>query len=274
MTRPRRYVFRFRASWCSRSFEYLVSTEDEPLYNEQAFGINLYNLMIKYAFMKVGTGTNDYQRYVFYNSMKFYVGKYVFSFQDWENGILRGNRKAPFAFGLQFDNKDPRLGLIVKEPDHRLHFGLNCGARSCPPVNNYSADRLDEDLTMAALAFCEDDHNVFVNVNKKELHLSMIFLWYKMDFAQKKSDLPGAVLKYLRRIKHQDLDRMIDAKESIRVVFKPYDWTTSASIVKPFDSSELKNSRRTFKGILVPRQSPANECAQFRERPEECAPTI
>ena len=227
--------------------------------------------MIKYAFMKVGTGTNDYMRYVFYNSIKFYVGKYVFSFQDWENGILRGNRKAPFAFGLQFDKNDPRLGLIVKEPDSRLHFGLNCGARSCPPVSNYSADSLEEDLTMAALSFCEDDHNVFVDVKKTELHLSMIISWYKIDFAQKTSELPGAVLKYLRRTKHQDLDRMIDAGEKIKVVFKPYDWNTNATNVKPFDPSELKTSKRSFKGLLGQKQSRENELAQFREHPKECA---
>lgn len=81
--------------------------------------------MIKYAFMKLGAGTNDISRLIFYNSVKFYVGDFVFSFQDWENGILRGNRKAPYAFKLQFGKGDPRLDLIVKEPDCRLHFGLS-----------------------------------------------------------------------------------------------------------------------------------------------------
>lgn len=215
----------------------------------QAFGINLYNLMIKYAFMKVGAGTSDYARYVFYNAIKFQVGKYVFSFQDWENGVLRGNRKAPYAFGLQFDKKDPRLDLIVKKPDSRLHFGLNCGARSCPPVSTYSAETLEEDLSMAANAFCEDEHSVFLDSKKKELHLSMIFSWYKVDFAESNKELPGAVLKYLRRTKHQDLDRLIDSGAKVKVVFKTYDWASNATNVKAFESSDLKLNTRTFRGL-------------------------
>uniref|UniRef100_A0A7S3P657 Glutaredoxin domain-containing protein n=1 Tax=Amphora coffeiformis TaxID=265554 RepID=A0A7S3P657_9STRA len=231
-----------------------------------AFGINLYNLMIKYAFMKVGAGTNGYRRYLFYNQVKFYVDQHVFSFQDWENGVLRGNRKAPFAFGLQFDNNDPRLDWIVKEPDCRLHFGLNCGARSCPPVSTYSADSLEDDIAMAALSFCEDDHNVFVDAEKKELHLSTIFSWYKIDFAQRTSELPGAVLKFLRRMKHQDLDRMIDAGDSIKVVFKPYDWNTNASNVKPFDPSQLKTCKRSIQGLLGgSKHLQENDLAQFEE---------
>jgi len=164
--------------------------------------------------------------------------------------VLRGNRKAPFALRLQFDNNDPRLDYIVKEADCRLHFGLNCGARSCPPVSTYSADNLEEDITMAALAFCEDDHNVHVDVKKKELHLSMIFSWYKIDFAKTTSELPGAVLKFLRRTKHQDLDRMIDEGGKIKVFFKHYDWGTNASNVKPFEPSKLKTSESSTKGLL------------------------
>ena len=219
--------------------------------------------------MKVGAGTTDYARYVFYNSVKFYVGKFVYTFQDWENGILRGNRKAPFALRLQFDKNDPRLDLIVKEPDARLHFGLNCGACSCPPVSNYSVENLDEELTMAAQSFCEEDRNVFLDVGKKELHLSMIFSWYKIDFVQNKRDLPGAILQYLRRLKHQELDRLLDSGVKVKVIFKPYDWRTAATNVKSFDSSELKLSNRTVKGLLGFPRPTQDECIQFCDVPSK-----
>ena len=224
--------------------------------------------MIKYAFMKVGAGTTDYARYVFYNSVKFQVGEYVFSFQDWENGVLRGNRKAPYALGLQFDKKDPRLALIVKEPDCRLHFGLNCGARSCPPVSVYSVESLEEDLAMAAHAFCEDDHSVFLDRKKKELQLSMIFSWYRVDFAQNSKELPKAILKYLRRTKYQDLDRMIDAGVKIKVAFKTYDWASNATNVKPFQSSDLKLETLSFKGRRGSMSSKEKPIGSGTEQPE------
>lgn len=216
-------------------------------FDTQAFGINLYNLMIKYAFMKVGAGSTDYNRYVFYNSVKFYVGKYQFSFQDWENGILRGNRKAPYAFSLQFDKKDPRLELIVQKPDPRLHFALNCGARSCPPVNYYTVETLEEDLSLAAQSFCESDAHVRLDTTRNELHLSTIFSWYKVDFARNNKELPVAILQYLRRVKQQELERLLDEGTKIRVVFDPYDWSMNAHNVKTFDSSEFNMDTRTIK---------------------------
>lgn len=220
--------------------------------------------MIKYALMKVGAGENDLSRYVFYNTVKFNVGGDVFSFHDFESGLLRGNRKVPYALNVQFDKKDPRLKLAVKNVDCRLHFGLNCGVRSCPPVNRYSVDNLDEELAMAAHSFCEDDDNVFVDPEKMELHLSRIFAWYKIDFARNNKGLPDAVLPYLRRTKQQELDRMIYSGGKIRVIFKPYDWGSVAKNVKTFDSSELKMDGRSIKGALRPQKQSTPDKAVHR----------
>lgn len=100
---------------------------------------------------------------------------------------------------------------------------------------------------MAAHAFCEDDYNVHLDLKRKELALSKIFLWYKIDFARNNKELPSTILKFLRRIKFQDMDRLIEKGVNIKVSFKSYDWASSATNVKAFDSSELKLSTRTFK---------------------------
>jgi hypothetical protein len=139
--------------------------------------------------------------------------------------------------------------FAIKEPDFRLHFGLNCGARSCPPVNNYTVENLDEELTMAANAFCEDDFNVAIDTKRKQLCLSKIFQWYRTDFADNNKGLPRAVVKYLRRVKHQELDRLIDSDASIKVVFKQYDWSSAATNVKTFDMADIKGDRLSFKGL-------------------------
>lgn len=56
-----------------------------------AFGINLYNLMIKNLFMKVGIGSLTLARGAFFSDVKFNVGGDILSFNDLENGVLRGN---------------------------------------------------------------------------------------------------------------------------------------------------------------------------------------
>merc|ERR1711915_665150 len=104
-----------------------------------AFGINLYNLMIKYAFMKVGIPKNVQARSDFFNNVKFNIGGDILSFNDLEHGILRGNRKPPSSFSVPFSADDHRARLSLKEVDCRIHFALNCGAKSCPPIKQFTA---------------------------------------------------------------------------------------------------------------------------------------
>ena len=68
--------------------------------------------------------------------------------------------------------------------DPRIHFGLNCGAKSCPPVKNYSLKSWDEELEAAAHAFLAE--NVGVDKIKNEVKLSMILHWYSIDFGNDK----------------------------------------------------------------------------------------
>lgn len=92
--------------------------------------------------------------------MRYDVGGLVYSADDIENGVLRGNKPGaanPWAFlGLpqfskgQFpDQGDPRRKLIALKPDPRIHFALNCGARSCPPIRIFTPENLDEGLEAA-----------------------------------------------------------------------------------------------------------------------------
>ena len=43
----------------------------------------------------------------------------------------------------------------MPEVDRRLHFALNCGAKSCPPIKVFTVDVLEEGLASAAAAFVE-----------------------------------------------------------------------------------------------------------------------
>jgi thiol-disulfide isomerase/thioredoxin len=40
----------------------------------------------------------------------------------------------------------PHLAAVQKKVDYRIHFALNCGAKSCPPIVYYSPEKLDQQL--------------------------------------------------------------------------------------------------------------------------------
>jgi hypothetical protein len=182
------------------------------------------------------------------------VGGYIFSFQDWENGILRGNRRAPYALNLPFTKKDPRYQFVIQEPDCRIHFALNCGARSCPPLNEFSAENLEEELSIVSFSFCEDRENVLIDPKKHEIHVSKIFSWYRVDFADSNNQLPHKLVEYLRGVEKQSLERMLGDRKAIKVFWNNYDWSSKASEFVPFNADVLKANKRSLVKSFLPRR--------------------
>mmetsp|Transcript_13925 Transcript_13925/g.23133 ORF Transcript_13925/g.23133 Transcript_13925/m.23133 type:complete len:570 (-) Transcript_13925:91-1800(-) len=208
-----------------------------------ALGINIYNLFIKFAFMKLGVTETSRARSAFFNGVKFNIAGHVYSFQDWEHGVLRGNRKPPYSLHHCFSKKDPRLPLAKRmEPvDCRLHFALNCGAKSCPPIRTFTAHGIHEELRIVSQAFCGEDENVEINMKKRTLCLNKIVSWYRVDFvAGSEKELPGKIVEFLRGEKRAQLQQLINDGKPIAVFFKKYDWTTNASDFVPFDSAILR----------------------------------
>ena len=47
----------------------------------------------------------------------------------------------PSAGKAEFEMTDPRSAVCLTEVDPRVHFALNCGALSCPPIRIYAEDK-------------------------------------------------------------------------------------------------------------------------------------
>lgn len=69
---------------------------------------------------------------------------------------------------------------VFKEP--RIHFAVNCAAKSCPPLLNraYSAKTLDEQLENQTRKFIQN--RSFNYISSNSIKLSKIFEWYAEDF--------------------------------------------------------------------------------------------
>mmetsp|Transcript_30 Transcript_30/g.64 ORF Transcript_30/g.64 Transcript_30/m.64 type:complete len:548 (+) Transcript_30:186-1829(+) len=221
-----------------------------PCMNEKvrrAFMINLYNLMTKHAYIKVGVPSTSLRRASFFGGLSYNIGGVILSFNDIEHGILRANTHPPYHLRKPFSKfGDKRASLALSELDPRIHFALNCGARSCPPIRYFSVEAIDRELDIAAQAFVSDDDNVFIDEDRNALSLTMIFHWYRADFADSKSKLPDFIVKYLHGKRREALERMINLGKKITIEFKPYDWSVAAEGHKDFegthaiDPSEIK----------------------------------
>ena len=48
-----------------------------------------------------------------------------------------------------FGKDDPRLEHALEEVEPRIHFALNCGAKSCPPIKTFTSTDIDNELKLA-----------------------------------------------------------------------------------------------------------------------------
>ncbi|CAD5115554.1 DgyrCDS4518 [Dimorphilus gyrociliatus] len=194
------------------------ATREEKL----AFFINIYNALVIHANIVLGPPTNLWQRYKFFNTVRYIIGGNEYSLQDIENGVLRANRKGVGQFRLPFGKDDPRRKIALKENEPLIHFALNCGAKSCPPIKTFSANGIDEQLKMAAEAFLDNDDGC--TLNRNSIKLSKIFSWYKEDFGKNNADLANWIFKTMGAGDKKDKLEEILSGKNYSLSFLDYDW--------------------------------------------------
>jgi hypothetical protein len=161
-----------------------------------AFFINIYNALVIHANVVRGPPTNIWQRYKFFNYTSYTIGGYMYSLQDIENGVLRANRRGIGQFRRPFGQKDPRRKVALSRPEPRIHFALVCGAKSCPPIKTYSSQNLNAELQLATESFL-DGEGCVIDMGKKEISLSTILKWYRVDFGANTEEVSIYMCTYL-----------------------------------------------------------------------------
>jgi hypothetical protein len=115
----------------------------------------------------------------FKNKYKLFFGKHfkvanrAMSLDDIEHDMLRkstlkwslGYIRNPFP--SQFEQS-----FQVFELDPRIHFALNCGAVSCPPIRFYTAANVPEQLEMATINYLV--HDTVFDTNKNEYQVTKL----------------------------------------------------------------------------------------------------
>ena len=83
----------------------LTLSADEKL----AFFLNLYNAMVVHAVIRKGYPEGMMERKSFVTDFQYLVGGNSYSLNAIRNGILRSNRRAPYALVKPFTAEDSRL---------------------------------------------------------------------------------------------------------------------------------------------------------------------
>ena len=175
---------------------------------KKAFWINLYN-----AYFQILSIREKKMNPEIFKERLIPVAGHSFSLDDIEHGILRRYRwKYGMGYLPQFLPAKIIKRLAVEKTDYRIHFALNCGAKSCPPIAFYDYNQLDAQLEVATKSFLHSETE-FDSLNKI-VFVSKILQWFKGDFGGNRG-----ILSMLSNVLEFDFT-------GYEVRFKKYDWTT------------------------------------------------
>ena len=185
-----------------------------------AFWVNLYNTIVVDGIVTLEIRNSVKEIPEFFTRLKYNIGGDLFSADDIEHGVLRGNTPPPFWPFKPFRGRDKRKDLAITPPDPRIHFALVCGSRSCPPISYYDPARIEEQLDQAATSFINSSE-VMVLPEEGKILLSDIFRWYQADFGGR-----DGVLQFICNYLVDDFAREFveSSPDTIEIEYLFYDW--------------------------------------------------
>jgi hypothetical protein len=177
---------------------------------KKAFWINIYNA---YTQIILSKNPDQYKkRSRFFGSRQIIIAGRRLSLDDIEHGILR-HSKIKWSLGY-FNKLFPssfEKENRVEKLDYRIHFSLNCGAKSCPPIAFYKPEQLNKQLDMATRVYLKGEAEYKEAAN--DVYLPALMSWFRRDFGGKKK--MNTLLTDLS---------IIPAGKNPSVHFKKYDW--------------------------------------------------
>lgn len=94
--------------------------------------------------------------------------------------------------------------------DARIHFAVNCAAKSCPPILNgaFFGKTIDTQLDEATKKFI--NNKKYQTITSSNITLSKIFDWYGADF--------GDIVTFINKYSN------VKVNKSATIAYKDYDW--------------------------------------------------
>jgi hypothetical protein len=128
----------------------------------------------------------------------------------------------PFGSGAISLNDIENERLRQPFHDPRIHFAINCGARSCPPLRReaYTGAHIGEQLDDQARAFAAGSGvRLEQRGDTTVVHTTKIMQWFKEDF----ETWSQGPIAFLQRV--LPVQKRIPTGNDIKIEYDDYDWT-------------------------------------------------
>ena len=186
--------------------------------HKKAFWINIYNAFTYILLQKQKEKIDlnkPWQRIAFFSRSQINLAGKVLSLNDIEHGFLRHSKiwwSKGYLEKMSFMISSFEKSMRVNKLDERIHFALNCGATSCPPVSYYIPEKIDRQLNLATRSFLRSE--ITYDLTQNCLYLPAVFSKYENDFDGKKG-----IIRFLKDY------RILAENQFPKIIYLPYNWT-------------------------------------------------
>jgi hypothetical protein len=187
-----------------------------------AFWLNLYNFLVIDGIVEFGVTKSVHDTKGLFTKTSYRLGEYLFSLDDIEHGILRNNKRRPYAVFRQFSGSDPRKTFCIAPVDNRLHCCFACGAVSSPPLRVYAPQQIETQIAQATSQFLTSEKGLRLDRDKQELWLNRLFYWYRKDFETSRKTLIDFVLEHVQE--PDTVQYLTEHCNDLTLRFMEYDW--------------------------------------------------
>lgn len=174
----------------SEEIDSMLSSDEERI----TFWLNIYN-----AFFQDLAKQHAINPETSFTEPFIAIGGDTLSLDDVEHGVLRG----------QSEYRSSKWK--VSQVDPRIHFALNCGASSCPPIAFYEVDKLDKQLEQATALYIRTSS--VLDEEEKTIEVSQLFEWFEEDF-EARGGVHEVLSFYLEKDVHE-----------FELHYTPWDWS-------------------------------------------------
>lgn len=153
---------------------------------------------------------NLYNAFTVYNILLEYP---VASIMDIDNGDIWNVRTIMIGDSSYTLNQIEKDKLLAKFGEEKVHFAVNCAAKSCPPLLNkaWTESNIQQYYTDRTHLFINDSSHNQLMANS--IQVSKIFDWYAGDFGG-----VGGIVPYFQQFSTTTID------SSATVSYNAYDW--------------------------------------------------
>lgn len=152
--------------------------------------INLYNLLVIKQVVNNYPIESPTSIPGFFKLNKFKVGKNQITLNHLENKIIRQTYNDP-----------------------RIHFALVCGAKSCPPIQNFAYNDIALEAQLNIVTKTAMSNPDFIKLKENgSASISEIFKWYITDFGGNNK----SIIKFINKYRENN--------DIVSISYYPYDW--------------------------------------------------